>query len=38
MNNSGSGDWDRTSDPRLMSPLLYRLSYAALIDEKQKYS
>ena len=25
----GSGDRDRTCDTRLMSPLLYRLSYAA---------
>ncbi len=27
---NGSGDWTRTSDTGLMSPLLYRLSYAAL--------
>jgi hypothetical protein len=26
----GSGDWNRTNDTGLMSPLLYRLSYAAL--------
>lgn len=28
---SNSGDRDRTCDTRLMSPMLYRLSYAALI-------
>ena len=26
----GGSDWIRTSDQRLMSPLLYRLSYAAI--------
>ena len=26
----GGSDWIRTSDQRLMSPLLYRLSYAAV--------
>ncbi len=26
-----SGDWILTSDARLMSPMLYRLSYAAMI-------
>lgn len=25
---NGSGNWTRTSDPRINSPLLYQLSYA----------
>jgi hypothetical protein len=28
----GSGDRNRTCDTGLMSPLLYRLSYAAMLD------
>jgi hypothetical protein len=30
LNRKGSGDRNRTCDTGLMSPLLYRLSYAAL--------
>ena len=28
-------NWNRTSDTRIFSPLLYRLSYLALLDEQQ---
>src|SRR5579859_208285 len=33
-----SGDWIRTSDARLMSPMLYRLSYAAMVIDRDRIS
>ena len=35
--NSGSPSWARTNDPRINSPLLYRLSYRGITAEPELY-
>src|SRR5690554_8220631 len=37
LNLGGSPSWARTSDPRINSPLLYRLSYRGIVVQRGAY-